>query len=106
MRLGRGIFAAAVQLTEERGGARRSGSGGSGEGSAAATSFLEFFFVFDLDFDFCWLSSQHFLTCKTLYLVLFLRRLSKLGPVLISLHSRVGSRLGSNNNEKKLNMFS
>ncbi|KAK7347129.1 hypothetical protein VNO80_21656 [Phaseolus coccineus] len=77
MRLGSGIFAAAIQLTEERGGARRGGSGGSGEGSVAAASFLEFFFIFDLDFDFCWLSSQHFLTCKTLFLLLLLRRLSK-----------------------------
>jgi len=63
MRLGSGIFAAAIQLAEERGRASGGGGGGggSGDGSVAAASFLEFFFVFDLDFDFCWLSSQHFL---------------------------------------------
>lgn len=59
--LGRGIFNAAIKLTEENGGARgRSGCGGGG----AAASFLKFLFVFDLDFDFSWLSSQHFVTVK------------------------------------------
>ncbi|KAG5068235.1 hypothetical protein JHK85_000612 [Glycine max] len=58
MGLGRGIFAIAIQLTEESSGA--SGGGGGGGGGIAAASFLEFFFVFNLDFDFNWLSSQHF----------------------------------------------
>ena len=60
MGLGRGIFAIAIQLTEESSGA--SGGGGGGGGGIAAASFLEFFFVFNLDFDFNWLSSQHFVT--------------------------------------------
>ncbi|XP_022639207.1 uncharacterized protein LOC106768006 [Vigna radiata var. radiata] len=72
MRLGSEIFSTAIQLTEERSGASRGGSGGSGDGSVASASFLEFFFVFDLDFNFCWLSSQHFLTCKPLFRIFFL----------------------------------
>jgi len=62
MGLGRGIFAAAIQLTEESSGASGGGGGGGSGGGVAAASLLEFFFVFDLDFDFGWLSSQHFVT--------------------------------------------